>query len=568
MAKARGDYGDILVKNQVISSDQLQESRDVMKNGGSLQDALLKLEYATPLQIAKAVAEFNGYEFMDLTDIEVPEDAVKVLTAPTARESNVVPISTDGVSVKLAVADPSDFALIQKLSFIMNKEIIPVVASLEQIRDLVNKVYPQDDVDESAPLIDFSEIENEFAQADAGRAAGDDSSEGGVIKLVNRILSEGVELRASDIHIEPFATRVRIRYRVDGVLVEKENPPYKYLMPILSRLKIMAGIDISEKRRPQDGRIKTSLKGRDFDLRLSLLPTVYGQSAVMRILDRSNIKVNIRDLGFAEDHFALFLNLIKRPNGIFLVTGPTGSGKTTTLYSAINELNTTERKIITAEDPVEYYLPGINQCEVKHNIGLDFARIIRAMLRQAPNVILVGEIRDPETAKIAIEASLTGHLVFSTLHTNDAPSAITRLIDVGVQPFLVASSIIAVLAQRLVRRICPKCKEPYTPTPADIKASGLTPEQVAGAKFMHGKGCSNCNKTGYRGRQGIYEMLRLDGKLREMAFKGASAQEMRRYAKSKGSRNLLDDGMLKVCKGMTTFEEVLSTCHHDSALDH
>lgn len=568
MAKARGDYGDILVKNQVISSDQLQESRDVMKNGGSLQDALLKLEYATPLQVAKAVAEFNGYEFMDLTDIEVPEDAMKLMTAATARESNVVPISTDGVSVKLAVADPSDFALIQKLSFIMNKEIIPVVASLEQIRDLVNKVYPQDDVDESAPLIDFSEIENEFAQADAGRAAGDDSSEGGVIKLVNRILSEGVELRASDIHIEPFATRVRIRYRVDGVLVEKENPPYKYLMPILSRLKIMAGIDISEKRRPQDGRIKTSLKGRDFDLRLSLLPTVYGQSAVMRILDRSNIKVNIRDLGFAEDHFALFLNLIKRPNGIFLVTGPTGSGKTTTLYSAINELNTTERKIITAEDPVEYYLPGINQCEVKHNIGLDFARIIRAMLRQAPNVILVGEIRDPETAKIAIEASLTGHLVFSTLHTNDAPSAITRLIDVGVQPFLVASSIIAVLAQRLVRRICPKCKEPYTPTPADIKASGLTPEQVAGAKFMHGKGCSNCNKTGYRGRQGIYEMLRLDGKLREMAFKGASAQEMRRYSKSKGTRNLLDDGMLKVCKGMTTFEEVLSTCHHDSALDH
>jgi type IV pilus assembly protein PilB len=564
---ARGDYGDILVKNQVISSEQLQESRDVMKNGGNLQEALLKLEYANTLQIAKAVAEFNHYEFIDLTDIEVPDEAIKLMTAGTARESNVVPISTDGLSVKLAVADPSDFGMIQKLSFIMNKEIVPVVASLEQIRELINKVYPQEDVDDSAPLIDFSEIENEFSQADAGRA-GDDGGEGGIIKLVNKILSEGVELRASDIHIEPFATRVRIRYRVDGVLVEKENPPYRYLLPILSRLKIMAGIDISEKRRPQDGRIKTSLKGRDFDLRLSLLPTVYGQSAVMRILDRSNIKVNIRDLGFAEDDFARFLNLIKRPNGIFLVTGPTGSGKTTTLYSAINELNTTERKIITAEDPVEYYLPGINQCEVKHNIGLDFSRIIRAMLRQAPNVILVGEIRDAETAKIAIEASLTGHLVFSTLHTNDAPSAITRLIDIGVQPFLVASSIIAVMAQRLVRRICPKCKEPYTPTPADIKASGLTPEQVGNGKFMHGKGCTNCNKTGYRGRQGIYEMLRLDGKLREMAFKGASAQEMRRHAKSKGMRNLLDDGMLKVCKGMTTFEEVLSTCHHDSALDH
>ena len=568
MAKAaRGDYGDILVKNQVISSEQLQESRDVMKNGGNLQEALLKLEYANTLQIAKAVAEFNHYEFIDLTDIEVPDEAIKLMTAGTARESNVVPISTDGLSVKLAVADPSDFGMIQKLSFIMNKEIVPVVASLEQIRELINKVYPQEDVDDSAPLIDFSEIENEFSQADAGRA-GDDGGEGGIIKLVNKILSEGVELRASDIHIEPFATRVRIRYRVDGVLVEKENPPYRYLLPILSRLKIMAGIDISEKRRPQDGRIKTSLKGRDFDLRLSLLPTVYGQSAVMRILDRSNIKVNIRDLGFAEDDFARFLNLIKRPNGIFLVTGPTGSGKTTTLYSAINELNTTERKIITAEDPVEYYLPGINQCEVKHNIGLDFSRIIRAMLRQAPNVILVGEIRDAETAKIAIEASLTGHLVFSTLHTNDAPSAITRLIDIGVQPFLVASSIIAVMAQRLVRRICPKCKEPYTPTPADIKASGLTPEQVGNGKFMHGKGCTNCNKTGYRGRQGIYEMLRLDGKLREMAFKGASAQEMRRHAKSKGMRNLLDDGLLKVCKGMTTFEEVLSTCHHDSSLDH
>ena len=567
MAKARGDYGDILVKNQVISSEQLQESRDVMKNGGNLQDALLKLEYANPLQVAKAVAEFNHYEFIDLTDIEVPDEAIKLMTAGTARESNVVPISTDGLSVKLAVADPSDFGMIQKLSFIMNKEIVPVVASLEQIRELIDKVYPQDDVDNSAPLIDFSEIENEFAQADAGRA-GDDSGEGGVIKLVNKILSEGVELRASDIHIEPFATRVRIRYRVDGVLVEKENPPYRYLLPILSRLKIMAGIDISEKRRPQDGRIKTSLKGRDFDLRLSLLPTVYGQSAVMRILDRSNIKVNIRDLGLAEDDFARFQNLIKRPNGIFLVTGPTGSGKTTTLYSAINELNTTERKIITAEDPVEYYLPGINQCEVKHNIGLDFARIIRAMLRQAPNVILVGEIRDAETAKIAIEASLTGHLVFSTLHTNDAPSAITRLIDIGVQPFLVASSIIAVMAQRLVRRICPKCKEPYTPTPADIKASGLTAEQIGNGKFVRGKGCSNCNKTGYRGRQGIYEMLRLDGKLREMAFKGSSAQEMRRHAKSKGMRNLLDDGMLKVCKGMTTFEEVLSTCHHDSVLDH
>ncbi len=567
MAKARGDYGEILVKNEVLSSDQLQEAREVVKSGGNLQDALLKLEYANTLQIAKAVAEFNHYDFVDLSDIEVPDDVIKLLTSATARESNVVAISTDGVSVRLAVADPSDFNIIQKLSFIMNREIVPVVASLEQIRELINKIYPEELVDDKAPLVDFTDLENEFSQADAGRGV-DGGGEGGVIKLVNKILEEGVELRASDIHVEPFKERVRIRYRVDGVLVEKDSPPYRYLLPILSRLKIMAGIDISEKRRPQDGRIKTSLKGRDFDLRLSLLPTVYGQSAVMRILDRNNIKVSIVDLGFAEDDFARFKQLIKRPNGIFLVTGPTGSGKTTTLYSAINELNTTERKIITAEDPVEYYLPGVNQVEVKHNIGLDFSRIIRAMLRQAPNVILVGEIRDAETAKIAIEASLTGHLVFSTLHTNDAPSAITRLIDIGVQPFLVASSIIAVLAQRLVRRICPKCREPYTPPAAELRASGLTPEQIANAKFMHGKGCSHCNNTGYRGRQGIYEMLRLDGKLREMSFKGASTQDMRKYAKSKGMRNLLDDGLLKVCKGMTTMEEVLSTCHHDSAIDH
>ena len=298
MAKARGDYGDILVKNQVISSEQLQESRDVMKNGGNLQEALLKLEYANTLQIAKAVAEFNHYEFIDLTDIEVPDEAIKLMTAGTARESNVVPISTDGLSVKLAVADPSDFGMIQKLSFIMNKEIVPVVASLEQIRELINKVYPQEDVDDTAPLIDFSEIENEFAQADAGRV-GDDGGEGGVIKLVNKILSEGVELRASDIHIEPFATRVRIRYRVDGVLVEKENPPYKYLMPILSRLKIMAGIDISEKRRPQDGRIKIKLAGKDVDIRLSTVPTTHGERVVMRILEQSGTPLELGKLGFS-----------------------------------------------------------------------------------------------------------------------------------------------------------------------------------------------------------------------------------------------------------------------------
>jgi len=324
----------------------------------------------------------------------------------------------------------------------------------------------------------------------------------------------------------------------------------------------MGSIDISEKRRPQDGRIKMTVHGKHFDLRVSMLPSVHGQSVVMRILDRGNIQVSIRDLGFAEEDYIKFQQIIKRPNGIFLVTGPTGSGKTTTLYSALNELNRPDRKIITAEDPVEYYLPGINQVEVKHGIGLDFARIIRAMLRQAPNIILVGEIRDKETAEIAVQASLTGHLVFSTLHTNDAPSAITRLADIGVPPFLIASSVIAIMAQRLVRVNCVKCKEPYQPQASEIRAAGITQEQLAKATFMRGRGCNHCRQTGYRGRQGLFEMMRMTSVIRELTFAQAPTQEIRRKARGPGGmKTLLDDGILKACRGTTTLEEVLSTCH-------
>ncbi len=324
----------------------------------------------------------------------------------------------------------------------------------------------------------------------------------------------------------------------------------------------MGSIDISEKRRPQDGRIKMTVHGKHFDLRVSMLPSVHGQSAVMRILDRGNIQVNIRDLGFAEDDYVRFQQIIKRPNGIFLVTGPTGSGKTTTLYSALNELNRPDRKIITAEDPVEYYLPGINQVEVKHGIGLDFARIIRAMLRQAPNIILVGEIRDKETAEIAVQASLTGHLVFSTLHTNDAPSAVTRLGDIGVPPFLIASSVIAIMAQRLVRINCPKCKEPYQPTAPELKAAGISADQASKGNFMKGRGCNHCRQTGYRGRQGLFEMMRMTSVIRELTFAQAPTQEIRRKARGPGGmRTLLDDGIMKVLKGSTTLDEVLSTCH-------
>jgi type IV pilus assembly protein PilB len=372
-------------------------------------------------------------------------------------------------------------------------------------------------------------------------------------------------LRASDIHIEPFEDRVRIRYRIDGVLVERDSPPRRLLGALLSRIKILANIDIAERRRPQDGRIKVTLGEKQLDLRVSILPTSHGQSAVMRVLDKDSIKVGVRQLGLSENDFRQFKNLIRRPNGIILVTGPTGSGKTTTLYAALNELNRPDRKIITAEDPVEYYLPGVNQVEVKHRIGLDFAMIIRAMLRQAPNVILVGEMRDTETAQMGIQASLTGHLVFSTLHTNDAPGAITRMIDMGVPGYLVASSVMAVLAQRLVRIVCSKCKQPFVPSDASLEAAGITPEMASSGRFMKGKGCGHCSKSGYRGRIGIFELMMMTTKIRELAFAGASTQDIRRAALSQGMTALYNDGIRKVLNGTTTIEEVFRVSKRSDA---
>src|SRR5262245_41940617 len=402
-------------------------------------------------------------------------------------------------ALKIIMSDPSDFETQQKLQFILNKDIQPVLAPREQIIEAINRHYGQTETESvDSMLQEFTDTQIDFTETEATAGAGAaEESDAPVVKLVNLIIQEAVSLRASDIHVEPFADRVRIRYRIDGVLVERDSPPRRLLAPMVSRIKIMGNIDISEKRRPQDGRIKMTVQGKHFDLRVSVLPTNHGQSVVMRVLDRGSIQVSIKDLGFMEDDYKRFQSIIKRPNGIFLVTGPTGSGKTTTLYAALNELNRPDRKIITAEEPVEYYLPGVNQCEVKHSIGLDFARIIRAMLRQAPNIILVGEIRDQETADIAVQASLTGHLVFSTLHTNDAPSAITRLVDIGVQPFLVASSVIAIMAQRLIRLICPKCKEVDKPPMHEIKAAGLTPQQATQASFARGRGCSHCHHTGY-----------------------------------------------------------------------
>ena len=569
MAKARGDFTDILIRRQILSSDQLDEARGLAnQTGAKIQDALVKLGYATNDQLMTAVAEFHGMQYVDLTDIVIPAAVIEMVPESVARENIVLPLAEENGALKIILSDPSDFETLQKLQFILQKDLAPVLASREQIVEAINRHYGQTETESvDSMLQEFTDTAIDFTETEQTQSGMDEKeNEAPVVKLCNLIIQEAVSLRASDIHIEPFADRIRIRYRIDGVLVERDSAPRRLLAPLLSRFKIMARMDIAEKRRPQDGRIKMDHNNKHYDLRVSMLPTTNGQSCVMRILDRGNIQVSIKDLGFAEDDYARFQQIVKRPNGIFLVTGPTGSGKTTTLYAAMNELNRSDRKIITAEDPVEYYLPGINQCEVRHNIGLDFQSIIRAMLRQAPNIILVGEIRDKETAEIAIQASLTGHLVFSTLHTNDAPSAITRLVDIGIQPFLVASSIIAILAQRLVRVVCPKCKEADTPPAHEIKASGLTAQQVKTATFMRGRGCSNCNHCGYRGRLGIYEMLRMSSAIREQTFKRAAAQDIRRSARLMGMRTLLEDGLMKAMKGVTTLEEVLGTCHHESSI--
>ncbi len=565
MVKARNDFTDLLIKKKIIGPGQVEEAANMAASTGiPIQDALAKLNYVPLIESSRAMAEFGGFEFVDLATMEIPKTVTELVPESVARENFVLPLALEGNTMKIAMSDPTNIEVLDKLRFVLNRDIQPVLAPQEQIQESINRNYGQTETESvDSMLVEFTDTAIEFTQTEAAAAnlAAADDSDAPVIRLVNLIISEAVSQRASDIHVEPFADRVRIRYRIDGVLVERDAVPRRLQSALTSRIKIMSNIDISEKRRPQDGRIKMTVGGKHFDLRVSLLPSCYGQSTVMRILDRGNIQVNIRELGFAEEEYIRFQNIIKRPNGIFLVTGPTGSGKTTTLYAALNELNRPDRKIITAEDPVEYYLPGINQVEVKHQIGLDFARIIRAMLRQAPNIILVGEIRDKETAEIAVQASLTGHLVFSTLHTNDAPSAITRLTDIGVPPFLTASSVIAIMAQRLVRVNCSKCKEPYMPSEGELKSAGVSIDKAKAGNLMKGRGCQYCRQGGFRGRQAIFELMRMSGAIRELTFAQAPAQELRRKARAGGMRTLLDDGIAKFLKGVTTLNEVLSTCH-------
>jgi type IV pilus assembly protein PilB len=561
MAAKKVDFTEILIRQGTISADQLAEAKRVAKTSGKkVADTLSVLGYATGDEVMRAIAKEHGLDFIDLNEVVIPPSIVELVPESVARENAVLPMAEEDGGLKVIVSDPLDLDTFEKLRFILNRKVDIALAPRESILDAINRHYGQmEDQSADSMLQEFTDTAIDFTETEQESQGGEeliDETSAPIVRLVQLLISEAVQLRASDIHIEPFENRVRIRYRIDGVLVERDSPPRRLLGALLSRIKILANIDIAERRRPQDGRIKVTLGEKQLDLRVSILPTNHGQSAVMRLLDKDSIRVGVRQLGLSEADFRQFKNLIRRPNGIILVTGPTGSGKTTTLYAALNELNRPDRKIITAEDPVEYYLPGVNQVEVKHHIGLDFAKIIRAMLRQAPNVILVGEMRDNETAQMGIQASLTGHLVFSTLHTNDAPGAITRMIDMGVPGYLVASSVMAVMAQRLVRVVCSKCKQPFTPSDASLEAAGITPEMVSTARFMKGKGCGHCSKSGYRGRLGIFELMMMTNKIRELAFAGASTQDIRRAALSQGMTALYNDGIRKVLNGTTTIEEI------------
>jgi len=554
-------FTNLLVSEGIVSADQLAEAmRASTASGKKLHDEVVRLGYAPGEKVMKALAKAYRLKFIDLSTLEVPAEVIGLLPESVARENSIFPVSEQGAALRIATCDPTDLDTQEKLRFILNRDVELALAPRDQIVEAINRHYGLSDGESADSMLqEFTDTAIDFTETaveqEANQAA-EDISDAPVVKLVNLIITEAVQLRASDIHVEPFEDRIRIRYRIDGRLVERDNPPRRLLGAILSRIKILSKLDIAERRRPQDGRIKLTADGKDYDLRVSVMPTNHGQTVVMRVLDKDNIRVGIRQLGLSEGDFRNFKNLIRRPNGIILVTGPTGSGKTTTLYASLNELNRPDTKIITAEDPVEYYLAGINQVEIKHSIGLDFARVIRSMLRQAPNVILVGEMRDTETAQMGIQASLTGHLVFSTLHTNDAPGAITRMIDMGVPAYLVASSVIAVLAQRLIRVNCPKCKQPFQPLDTQLEAAGVTPEMLNGATFMKGRGCANCQKSGYKGRLGIFELMVMTSKIRELAFQGAPTQEIRRAACGQGMKVMFDDGVQKVLRGITTFDEV------------
>jgi general secretion pathway protein E/type IV pilus assembly protein PilB len=524
---------------------------------------------------ARKIAEVLAAEFgmpmaPDLTNLRITGDTLEIVPRAVAAKHRLIPLAREGGKLRVAISDPLDTDGLDALAYMLKMPIEPVVATAEEISSAIDRFYGKDANSIDELLNDLSVSEGHDAQAvttEASHAvdAIDADADAPIIKLVHQVILEAIQRRASDIHLEPLEKRFRVRYRIDGVLLEVENPPKRLQLSIISRLKIMANISIAEKRIPQDGRIQIGMNGKQLDLRVSSLPTAHGESIVMRILDKEGLTLGLPELGFLSDDAATFEKLITLPDGILLVTGPTGSGKTTTLYGCLHFINKPDRKIITVEDPVEYQLNGINQVPVRHDVGMTFAAALRAMLRQAPNIVMVGEIRDLETAEIAINASLTGHMVFSTLHTNDAPGAVTRLIDMGVKPFLVSTSLRAVMAQRLTRKICKHCKRPITPTPNELRSLNINPAQAAHATFAKGDGCADCNATGYRGRMGIFEIFVVNEEIQRMIYENVGTAKLREKARALGMRTMREDGARKVTAGLTTIEEVVSITVGDAS---
>ena len=561
---------DLLKKAGVISEDQLKEAGVAAKAKSiTLLKALKNLGHITAPKVAQVVAASFGIDWVDLGNMDVPKEIINRVPPDIARRYKAVPVSTRDDSLLVAMSDPMNLDNVDNLRHVLKTNVEPVVADEDDISDALNRYYGVAEAEVNRMLEEISSGDIRFVQDDGSSVSEKEAEkeveeeEAPVIKLVSLLILEAFKNRASDIHLEPMGRKFRVRYRIDGNLHEIQGPPRRLQASVLSRVKIMAKMDIAEKRMPQDGRIMINVLGRELDLRVSALPSNHGESIVMRILDKEGMLLGLPQLGFSSEDQKTYERLISLPYGVLLITGPTGSGKTTTLYACLNHINRPDRKIITVEDPIEYMLSGINQVHVNEEIGLSFAIALRSIMRQAPNVILIGEIRDLETAEIAVNASMTGHLVFSTLHTNDAPSAVTRLIDIGLKPFLVASALQSVMAQRLVRKICPECRVPYSPTDWELKGMGITSDRLKGATFYRGTGCNVCKNTGYRGRIGIFELMTVNEEIQKMIYKKIPSNEIRKVARQHGMKTLREDGILKVLNGTTTFEEVMETTQKD-----
>ncbi len=580
MARKRRQLGEILKRWGLIDDEKLEEGLKISQGSRKrIGEVLVDLGYAQQNDVAKALASQFGMEFVDLDQPDVvSKDNLDLIPTDLIKKYLVLPLSKEGNKLKILVHDPMDLALIDDLRFRLGGEMELALGAKEKIREYIESFMSetQASIDEEVRKMTMDQSLDRGASLDvhvAGEEDEDkdddnDAQSAPIIRLVAEMIKEAVVTRASDIHIEPFANRVRLRYRIDGVCIEKDAIPKRTQQSVIARLKIMSGMKIEEKRIPQDGRIKMKIGGEVVDFRVSCCPAYHGESVVLRILRPDAAKLGLKNLGMQDDTLELFRSIIARPNGIFLVTGPTGSGKTTTLYSALSELNRPDIKIITAEDPIEYNFKGINQCQVNDHIGMSFSIILRAMLRQAPNIILVGEIRDKVVGEVAIQAALTGHMVFSTLHTNDAPSAITRLIDMGLKPFLVASSIQAVLGQRLVRILCDHCKEPEeNPSNRLLNLCGLSKSDIEGQTIYKPGGCTRCGGSGFRGRRGIYELMVMNSEIRELAFNRSAVSKIRQAAVASGMRNLLGDGKLKILEGKTTLDEIARMTQVEGTVD-